>query len=107
MAADRIPASEIGMTICTMARAGLQPSTMAAASMSLEIDLKNPMSSHTQNGMVNEGYTSTSAPSVSCSPSPATMRDIGMNSSVGGHQVGEEDRDAEPLAPPPAQRGQR
>src|SRR5262249_28031134 len=84
MTADRMPASEIGMTICTMARARLQPSTMAASSMSLGTDLKKPMSSHTQNGMVNEGYTSTSDHSVSCSPSAATMRDIGMNRSVEG-----------------------
>ena len=82
--ADRIPASEIGMMICTMARARLQPSTMAASSMSLGIDLKKPIKSHTQNGIVNDGYTTTSDHSVSCSPSVATMRDMGMNSSVDG-----------------------
>src|SRR2546426_9271903 len=82
--ADRMPASEIGMMICTIARARLQPSTIAASSMSLGIDLKNPMRSHTQNGIVNDGYTTTSDQSVSCRPRIATIRDMGMKSNVDG-----------------------
>ena len=55
MTADRMPASEMGMLICTIARARLHPSTIAASSVSLGIDLKNPIRSHTQNGIVNDG----------------------------------------------------
>src|SRR6516162_6116171 len=56
----RIPGSDRGSTVFTNAPMTVQPSTIAASSISRGIDLKNPISSQVQNGMVNVGYTTTS-----------------------------------------------
>src|SRR5438067_10845916 len=71
----RIPDVEIGITILTKAPKRVRPSTMAASSSSLGIDLKKPIRSQTENGMVMLGYTSTRDQMVSCSPRLATTRD--------------------------------
>jgi hypothetical protein len=51
----RIPGTEIGSTTRMSALRREQPSISAASSSSGGIDLKNPISSHTANGIVNEG----------------------------------------------------
>ena len=57
---------------------------MAASSSSRGMDLKKPIRSQVENGIVKLGYTTTSDQSVSCRPSAATTRESGMKSSVGG-----------------------
>src|SRR6516164_3867775 len=80
----RIPGTESGSTVFTNAPMMVQPSTIAASSISRGTDFKNPMNNQVQNGMVKVGYTTTSDHSESCSPNAATTRDSGRNSSVGG-----------------------
>src|SRR5205823_423737 len=55
MTTVRIPGIEIGNTIRTSEPSREQPSMSAASSSSCGIDLKNPISSQTANGMVNDG----------------------------------------------------
>src|SRR4051812_50193070 len=66
----------------------LQPSTIAASSISTGCALKNPISSQEQNGMVKVGYTSTSDHIEFCNPSSAMIRDSGRKRSVGGNREG-------------------
>src|SRR5581483_2130001 len=80
----RTPATEIGTTIRAKAPSRLHPSIIAASSRSFGMALKNPIRSQVQNGIVNDGYTSTSDQSESCRPRSAIRRDIGMNRRVGG-----------------------
>src|ERR1051326_9295004 len=79
-----MPGTESGSTVFMKAPMTVQPSTIAASSISRGTDLKNPMNSQVQNGMVKVGYTSTSDHSESCSPTDATTRDNGRNKRVGG-----------------------
>src|SRR5215467_1618708 len=55
MTTVRIPGSEIGSTTRTSAPKREQPSISAASSSSGGIALKKPISSHTANGIVNDG----------------------------------------------------
>ena len=48
------------------------------------MDLKKPIRSQIENGIVMLGYTSTTEKIESCRPSSATTRESGMKSSVGG-----------------------
>src|SRR6266446_10611104 len=80
----RMAGSDSGRIVFTNAPTTVQPSTIAASSISRGTDLKNPMNSQVQNGMVKVGYTTTSDQSESCSPKSETRRDSGRNSSVGG-----------------------
>src|SRR5262252_3340258 len=80
----RIAGTDSGSTVFTNAPNTVQPSTTAASSISRGTDLKNPISSQVQNGIVKVGYTTTSDHSESCSPNAVTTRDSGRNSSVGG-----------------------
>src|SRR5215510_7462570 len=84
MTTVRIPGTESGSTVFTKAPTTVQPSTMAASSISRGTDLKKPMNSQVQNGIVKVGYTSTSDQSESCKPSIDTTRDNGRKSNVGG-----------------------
>src|SRR6185436_4117039 len=84
MTTVRIPDVDIGITSFRKAPKRVRPSTIAASSSSLGIDLKNPISNQIENGIVKLGYTTTSDQMLSCSPRIATMRDSGMNSRVGG-----------------------
>ena len=74
----------MGNTIRRRAPSRLQPSTIAASSSSAGTDLKNPISSQVQNGMVNDGYTKIRAQKRSCKWSAETTRASGMNSKDGG-----------------------
>ncbi len=58
----RRPGTERGRMTFTIAPRRLHPSTMACSSMSWGTDLKKPMSSHVQKGMVKVGYISMSEP---------------------------------------------
>src|SRR5436190_21908531 len=80
----RIAGSDSGIAILMKAPKRLQPSMIAASSISGGSALKKPISSQEQNGMVNVGYTSTSDHIEFCSPSSAMIRDSGKNSRVGG-----------------------
>src|SRR6266704_6639944 len=60
MTTVRIAGSESGRTVFTNAPMTVQPSTIAASSISRGTDLKNPISSQVQNGIVKVGYTTTS-----------------------------------------------
>src|SRR5689334_25330108 len=80
----RMPGSDSGIAILMKAPNRLQPSTIAASSISTGSDLKKPIKSQVQNGMVKVGYTTTSAHIEFCRPSSAMTRDSGRNSSVGG-----------------------
>src|SRR6266849_383527 len=80
----RIPDVDIGIMSLRNAPQRERPSTIAASSRSRGIDLKNPISSHVENGMVKLGYTRMIDQSESCRPSIATTFESGMNSSVGG-----------------------
>src|SRR6516225_4256800 len=80
----RIAGTDSGSTVFTNAPNTVQPSTIAASSLSRGTDLKNPISSQVQNGIVKVGYTTTSDHSESCRPKSETSRDSGRNSSVGG-----------------------
>src|SRR5215469_5440482 len=60
MTTVRIAGSESGSTVFTKAPIMVQPSTIAASSISRGTDLKNPISSQVQNGIVKVGYTTTS-----------------------------------------------
>src|SRR5580704_8057410 len=84
MTTVRIAGTESGSTVFTNAPMMVQPSTIAASSISRGTDLKNPMNSQVQNGIVKVGYTRTRDHSESCSPSTETTRDSGRNSRVGG-----------------------
>src|SRR6516165_4866331 len=84
MTTVRTAGSESGRIVFANAPTTVQPSTIAASSISRGIDLKNPISSQVQNGMVNVGYTTTSDHTESWSPSRVTTRDSGRNSNVGG-----------------------
>src|SRR5215510_1513444 len=79
-----IPGIESGSTVFTKAPTAVHPSTIAASSISRGTDLKKPMNSQVQNGMVNVGYTRTSDQRESCKPSTDTTRDNGKKSNVGG-----------------------
>src|ERR1700730_10638639 len=80
----RMAGTERGRTVFTNAPTTVQPSTIAASSISRGTDLKKPISSQVQNGMVKVGYKTTSDHIESASPSSETTRDSGRNSSVGG-----------------------
>src|SRR5215210_3029630 len=90
MTTVRIPGSEIGKTMRTSVFTRDAPSTRAASSSSRGIVLKKPISSHVENGTVNEGKTSTSDQSESCRPrSPPSGKwlityESGRKSRVGG-----------------------
>src|SRR5215475_4709267 len=84
MTTVRIAGTESGSTVFTKAPTTVQPSTMAASSISRGTDLKNPMNNQVQKGIVKVGYTSTSDHRESCNPSKDTTRDSGKNSNVGG-----------------------
>src|ERR671937_123905 len=73
-----------GTTTCTIAWTSPQPSTQAASSISGGSALKKPTSSHVQNGIVNAGYTTTSAHQESNNPSVPTIRASGRNNTIGG-----------------------
>src|SRR6516165_4517933 len=75
-----IAGSESGSTVFTNAPSTVQPSTIAASSISRGTDLKNPINSQVQNGIVKVGYTTTSDQSESCSPKSDTRRDSCRNS---------------------------
>src|ERR687887_1722905 len=60
MTTVRIPGIEIGKTTRVNVFSRDAPSTRAASSSSCGMVLKNPISSHVENGTVNDGYTSTS-----------------------------------------------
>ena len=55
MTTVRIPGREIGKTIRVRAFSRDAPSTIAASSSSGGIVLKKPISSHVENGTVNDG----------------------------------------------------
>src|ERR1700693_1066851 len=81
MTTVRIAGTDSGSTVFTNAPMTVHPSTIAASSISRGTDLKNPMNSQVQNGIVKVGYTSTRDHSESCSPNTETTRDSGRNSS--------------------------
>src|SRR4051794_29290585 len=78
------PGTLTGSTTRTAAPIRLQPSTRAASSISRGTCLKNPDMSQVQNGMVNVGYTTTSAKRESWSPNCTITCDNGMNNSDDG-----------------------
>src|SRR4051794_37516433 len=78
------PGTLTGNTMRMAAPSRLQPSTRAASSISRGTCLKKPDMSHVQNGMVNVGYTTTSAKRESCSPNCTMTWESGMNSSDEG-----------------------
>src|SRR6185436_1947066 len=61
MIAVMMPGQLTGSTTRSSAPSCPQPSTMAASSISNGTVLKKPIKSHVQNGIVNVGYTTTSA----------------------------------------------
>src|SRR5712692_9483077 len=80
----RIPDVDIGIMSLTNAPQRERPSTIAASSRSRGIDLKKPMSSQVEKGMVKLGYTTMIDQSESCRWSSETTFDSGMKRSVGG-----------------------
>src|SRR5215831_11368086 len=80
----RMPGNDSGRAILMKAPNRLQPSTIAASSISTGSVLKNPMSSHVQKGMVKVGYTTTSDHIEFCNPRRVITRDSGRKRSVGG-----------------------
>src|SRR5882762_969712 len=64
----RMPEVDIGTTSLMNAPNRVRPSTIAASSSSLGIDLKKPINSQIENGIVKLGYTTTSDQMLSCSP---------------------------------------
>src|SRR6476620_350642 len=84
MTTVRIPGSDTGRITLTNAPSRLQPSTIAASSIALGTDLKKPIISQVQNGMVKVGYTSTRDHRESCMPSSEITRASGRKSNVGG-----------------------
>jgi hypothetical protein len=78
------PGQLTGRTTRSSAPSWLQPSTMAASSISNGTVLKNPMSSQVQKGMVKVGYTTTSDHQLSCRSSVLTTRASGMNRMMAG-----------------------
>src|SRR5260370_28697873 len=73
----RMAGSDSGRIVLTNAPTRVQPSTIAASSISRGTDLKNPMSSQGQNGMVKVGEITTSDHRESLSPHNVTHRDSG------------------------------
>src|ERR1044071_5540060 len=84
MTTVRIPGTDTGRITFTNAPRRLQPSTIAASSIALGTDLKKPIISQVQNGIVKVGYTSASDQSESCRPRREITRESGRKSSVGG-----------------------
>src|SRR6266508_3326757 len=84
MPAAASPARLIGSTTWKTACQRVAPSTSAASSISNGTFLKNPVSSHTVNGIEIVGSTTTSDQIEFWSPIECTTRVSGINSSVGG-----------------------
>src|SRR5207248_3199384 len=93
-----IPGKAKGRRVRTNAAARLNPSTMACSSISRGIDLKKPMSSQTETGMVIVGYRTTRAHSESWRCRNATTRESEMKRRDGGIRYTK--KIATPMAPP-------
>ena len=59
----------------------MQPSTSAASSSSIGIDMKKPIRSQVQNGIVKPMWAIVSPVSELVSPTPTMIANSGMNSS--------------------------